>query len=489
MHRSDRTAPRFASPDHADCWHRIRAHVGSGQGHALDLVDVLVRKFRWDRAYAEAAVEEYRRFCFLAATDDTGVTPSAEVDEVWHLHLQHTRDYWEHFCPRVLRMDLHHEPGGRSRGRDRVFRAQYAETLARYQAVFGPPPEAFWPGMVARFGASPRFLTVDAHRVWVVPRWRIEASRRVALTIGIALAALMLAPAALALAANPLDWDGPTFLKLYLVLLAAALAGGLFVRRGPDEEGTATHTGLSPYEAAYLAGGTARVVDAATADLMARGAAHWDASRQLLQVSSTTGLPAPADAIARAFQATPDLRQAAPRIEAAVAPLVQGLRMRRLLLDAQEGRARARRSALPALLVFGLGLAKVGVGIARDRPVGYLVILSFAALVMSVLFLRANLRVTAAGRRALRRARRDHAAAMRAPRGQDVAIAVALVGTSVLAGTAYAAYHDWRQPPGSSDSGGSFSSDSSGSSSSDSSDSGGGSSGCGGCGGCGGGGD
>lgn len=472
-------SPNFSSaadPESAEAlWDRIRTHLGSGDGR-LDLAATLVRKFHWTCDHAEAAVEEYRRFCFLAATDEAGVSPSAEVDEVWHLHLQHTRDYWDRFCPQVLRKNLHHEPGGRSRTRDRVFRAQYAETLARYQQVFGPPPEAFWPGTVARFDASPRFRTVDTRHAWILrrPTWSLA-------TVSMLLLALMAAPAAFALPANPLDWDGPSFLKLYLVLGVAALVAGIRTRRGTASERDAGGAALSPYEAAYLSGGAPRVVDAAIAELLARGTATWEPSSQTVQVYPTMGLPAPLDAVVRQLHSTPDPKRALPLIEPALSPLVQTLRLRGLLLDEDAARERARRAALPAFVVFGLGLAKIGVGLARDRPVGFLVLLSIAVLIMAVVLLRSTARVTGAGRRALMRSRRDHAAAMRAPRQQDMAIAVALLGTAALAGTAYAAYHDWRQPAGSSDSGGSSSS-----CSSDGGDSGGGSSGCGGCGGGGG---
>jgi hypothetical protein len=30
------------------------------------------------------------------------VTPSEQVDQVWHLHLTYTRSYWDEFCPNVL---------------------------------------------------------------------------------------------------------------------------------------------------------------------------------------------------------------------------------------------------------------------------------------------------------------------------------------------------------------------------------------------------
>lgn len=489
---------RFASPAHADCWGRIQAHLGSSEHHALDLAAVLVRKFRWSRDHAEAAVEEYRRYCFLAATNESGVSPSAEVDEVWHLHLQHTRDYWERFCPQVLRMSLHHEPGGRSRARDGVFRTQYADTLARYQQVFGPPPEAFWPGTVARFDAPPRFRAIDTRHAWVLRRPTWWRTPRVAMT-AIATASVLLltlfavSPAAFALPTSPLDWDGPSFLKLYLLLAALALIVGVQIRRGPARESATGGAALSPYEAAYLAGGAARVVDAAIAELLAREIATWEPSSQTVQVYLTSGLPAPLDAVVRQLHSTPDPKRALPMIEPALSPLVQTLRLRGLLLDEDAARERARRASLPAFLMVGLGLAKIGVGIWRDRPVGFLMLLTLAMFIVGTVLLRSPVRVTRAGRSALDRARTDHAAAMRAPRQQDLAIAVALLGTTALAGTAYAAYHDWRQPAGSdsssgtSDSGGSStSSDSSGSSSSGSSDSGG-SSGCGGCGGGGGG--
>ena len=478
-------------------WDRIRTHLGPGDGQ-LDLAANLVHKYRWSRDHAEAAVEEYRRFCFLAAADEAGVTPSAEVDEVWHLHLQHTRDYWERFCPQVLRMPLHHEPGGRSGARDRVFRAQYAETLARYQQIFGPPPEAFWPGTVARFDAPPRFRAIDTRRAWVLrrPAWTFWSAPRVAVTIATAsvlLLALFVSPAAFALPASPLDWDGPSFLKLYLLLAALALIVGVQIRRGPAGDIGTGGAALSPYEAAYLAGGAARVVDAAIAELLAREIATWEPSSQTVQVYLTSGLPAPLDAVVRQLHSTPDPKRALPMIEPALSPLVQTLRLRGLLLDEDAGRERARRASLPAFLTAGLGVAKIGAGIWRDRPVGFLILLTLAMFIAGTVLLRSPVRVTRAGRRALDRARTDHAAAMRAPRPHDLAIAVALLGTTALAGTAYAAYHDWRQPAGSdsgsgtSDSGGSStSSDSSGSSSSCSSDSGG-SSGCGGCGGGGGG--
>ena len=475
----------FASPDHAALWNCIHAHLGPGEGQ-LDLAAILAAKFRWTRDHAERAVEEYRRFCFLAASGDEGVSPSAEVDEVWHLHLQYTRDYWERFCPQVLRMSLHHEPGGRSRTQDRRFRAQYAETLARYQAVFGAPPEAFWPSSTKRFDATPRFRTIDRERVMVLRRPRL---RPAALAAGLfALLMTGLVPAAFALPANPLDWDGASFLKLYLLLCVGALVAGGVMRKLARGGGDTSTVSLTPYEAAYLAGGAPRVLDAAVADLLARGAATWEPSSNTIQITANPGrLPMPLDGIAGLLRTTPDPTRALRSVDDVLGPLRQNLQHRRLILDDDGARALARSGSMPALLVAAFGAAKIAIGVMRDRPVGFLMVLAGVMLVAGLLFRRVGSRMTGAGKKTLLRTRIDHAAATRAPRPQDMAIAVALIGTSVLAGTALAAYHTHRVPPDSGGSDGGSSGSDSGGGGGDSGGDGGGSSGCGGCGGGGGG--
>lgn len=207
-----------------------------------------------------------------------------------------------------------------------------------------------------------------------------------------------------------------------------------------------------------------------------------------MQVWRSKDLPWPLDVVSRHLATVPDPARAVRTIEPVLEPIRQNLMLRGLMLDEEGARGRARRAALPVLLVLTLGVAKVVVGVARDRPVGFLVFLCLVMLIALFVYLRTGSRITPAGQKALRRARIEHAAAIRAPRSQDMAIAVALLGTAALAGTAYAAYHQARVPPGDS---GSSGSDSGGSSNSDSSSGGGdsgGSSGCGGCGGGGGGG-
>ncbi len=61
---------------------------GDGQ---LPFATRLARENGWSLAYARRAIEEYRRFVFLALVAGHPVTPSDQVDQVWHLHLTYTR--------------------------------------------------------------------------------------------------------------------------------------------------------------------------------------------------------------------------------------------------------------------------------------------------------------------------------------------------------------------------------------------------------------
>ncbi|PTA69116.1 glycine-rich domain-containing protein [Deinococcus arcticus] len=132
-----------------------------------DLPPALLRRLahtqRWTPAQTQAAAQEYRRFVFLAATCPHPVTPSRAVDEVWHLHLTFTRDYWECLTP-LLPRPLHHEPGEGSPDEAARFAAQYAQTLDAYAAAFGhPAPEELWPRprpMAARAPAAPARRTL-----------------------------------------------------------------------------------------------------------------------------------------------------------------------------------------------------------------------------------------------------------------------------------------------------------------------------------------
>ncbi|MBL0029345.1 MAG: TIGR04222 domain-containing membrane protein [Rhodanobacteraceae bacterium] len=490
----DRTGQTLESPWTESTraqWQRLREHAFEDAQAPLDFAAKLACEQGWSRDQALAAIEEYRRYCFLASVEAGMVVPSVAVDEVWHLHLTYSEDYWLRFCPAALGFAFHHRPGGLVRGDSAQYRRGYADTLAHYERWFGAPPERWWPGTAERFRAPARFRRVDTEQVWLV-RKPVWPRRPTAIAAGVAatVTALMASSFAEAASLNPLDWSGPKFLLLFMVLMIISLSFALAQRRQVGVARASSVSGLDPSAVALLAGGESRVVERVVGELLARNAAQFDARSAHLQIKHVPdGLDATADAITRELQRDGNLGTLATRSAGAMAPLRRGLEQRGLMWDRDAAAAFARRSAVAPLLVLGLGVAKIAIGIARDRPVALLVVLCVLLAIATLVLWFKRPGQTQAGRDALAALRQQHARAVRAPRDHEWPIALALVGSSVLAGTAYAAFHDYRQPAStssSSDSSSSSSSDS-GSSDSGSSDSGGGDSG-GGCGGCGGGG-
>ncbi len=98
----------------------------------------------WTEAQTARAIEEYRRYIYLAVVSDGQATPPEDVDCVWHLHLTYTRNYWEELCGKVLGRPLHHEPS-RGESEDARFAEQYAATRALYREEFGrTAPAVVW---------------------------------------------------------------------------------------------------------------------------------------------------------------------------------------------------------------------------------------------------------------------------------------------------------------------------------------------------------
>ncbi|MBK9201074.1 MAG: hypothetical protein IPL73_01245 [Candidatus Obscuribacter sp.] len=97
-------------------WARVEAFEIDEPGAPAPFSVRLAREQNWTIELAREAVEEYKRFMFLAVAAGHPVTPSATVDEVWHLHLIYTRSYWEDFCVKVLDRIIHHDPGNGKEG-------------------------------------------------------------------------------------------------------------------------------------------------------------------------------------------------------------------------------------------------------------------------------------------------------------------------------------------------------------------------------------
>ena len=280
------------SPDSLALYEKIQAFSLDAIDAIYPLSGRLVRQNRWSLVYTQRTIEEYKKFVLLAMIAGHPVTPSEQVDQVWHLHLIYSYSYWEEFCPKVLGRSLHHGPTKGGAQEELKYRDRYRKTLKAYERTFGyAAPSDIWPMSDRRFGIDTQVERVNVKQNWVIPKpalpnifsnsfnrsyfWpKIGRSwQLVGLAIGLALGISGCT------AVNPLEMTGPEFLALYfrlgiLVLMVRLVYLGLGLvyywwgRRGPESGSAIVIQNLNPYELAYLKGGETRVVDLAVTSLV-----------------------------------------------------------------------------------------------------------------------------------------------------------------------------------------------------------------------------
>lgn len=151
-------------------WNRLSALDFDAADVAFPFSARLARENAWTKAFAAKAIEEYRKFCFLAVHANHPVTPSDDVDQVWHLHLTYSRHYWDRLCGDTLERPLHHGPTDGGAAEDRKFHDWYENTLASYGRYFGEPPKDLWPSASERFDARHDFARIDRRDVVTLDR-------------------------------------------------------------------------------------------------------------------------------------------------------------------------------------------------------------------------------------------------------------------------------------------------------------------------------
>lgn len=301
---------------------------------------------------------------------------------------------------------------------------------------------------------------------------------------------------------NPFDLRGPQFILLYLVVLGTAVLVALILRkwlRSPHDEPLMQGQELDPYETAYLMGDRF-AVDAAIGMLVKREVINVNAQTGTLSVKSR--LPQDSHSFEQAVYAVLASGAVPPinYVRRALAPQVVQLgtrpRARGLIISDEQSYLARIVSAFIILMVAAFGALKILIGILRDRPVFFLVVLCILTGVIAFLFFKSVPRLTGAGEKYLRNLKRQKAALEATARtqpnllaGPDLALAMGLFGVGVL-GMGYGPMEDLKTAMrAQTTSGGSFSSssDSSSSSGSGCSSSSCSSSSCGGggCGGCG----
>ena len=232
-------------------WNRLLALDFDDRASPLSFSARLARDNGWSRRFATRAIDEYRKFCFLAVHAGHPVTPSDEVDQVWHLHLTYSRHYWDELCRTALKRPLHHGPTQGGAREDRKYRDWYAATLKSYRRYFGDPPKQLWPAAAERFDVHNDFVRINRRDVVTVDRSVLRRAALASLAGGAAIAA----GAALAQAEGAAAGPGVVFgvlvaVALPLMLIVAALRarrrnGAKAAKRSTSDGGAAVVGGSS----------------------------------------------------------------------------------------------------------------------------------------------------------------------------------------------------------------------------------------------------
>ena len=186
-----------------DLWARIDALSLDDPQAAFAFSRRLARDNGWSVTFSRRVIREYKRFVYLSQVSDSPVTPSDEVDQVWHLHLSYTRHYWESMCDQVLSRPLHHGPTRGGVAEEERYIGCYQDTCALYLREFGEkPPKDIWPDTDVRFGEAPFFRRVNTAHAWIIvrPRWldKLGQRTRAALCLAAGLTAASVAGASIA---------------------------------------------------------------------------------------------------------------------------------------------------------------------------------------------------------------------------------------------------------------------------------------------------
>ncbi len=128
-------------------WEALLAMSLPSLGSAVEPFGTILKKNTgWSDNKCEAAIYEYRRFLMVRFVARHPITPSADIDKVWHVHLIHSEHYWNELCGRILGKPFHHNPATGTAGEWARFRDQYLRTLATYETLFrAMPPIGTWP--------------------------------------------------------------------------------------------------------------------------------------------------------------------------------------------------------------------------------------------------------------------------------------------------------------------------------------------------------
>lgn len=367
----------------AHLWQKIDNHKLDQPGAVLPFSKKLAREQGWSTDFTRGAIREYKRFCYLAATASHPVSPSVVVDEVWHLHLTYTQDYWKQFCPNVLGFEFHHNPTLGGSVEKAKHQDWYAKTLKSYQEAFGEdPPARYWLNSPLRV-PDPQAIVVQRRTADLLGKFIVVA------TFG-----TLLAGTVSGYSQSPLDLTGQDFLKIFLVLWVAALAIAAiarYVMRTPAEGDESVTHSLSPVDLAILSNGKLGASNAVLTSMILRRIIEPTPTGKILSLLDPAYQPQTVIEKAVLNQLHSNKPVDTAKVRKSLDPLLDQqeavLEEKGLLLSRSQKRVLAGVTWAIAASPLLLGIPKIMVGIQRDRPVEFLMMLCVFCALASLFFL------------------------------------------------------------------------------------------------------
>ncbi|WP_256010302.1 hypothetical protein [Desertivirga xinjiangensis] len=341
----------------------------------------LAMENNWTINFASEAILEYKKFMYLAAISDSMVSPSEIVDVVWHQHLVDTKSYHQ-FC-QVLGKRIEHIPSTHHPAEYDRFRHAKETTQKLYGEIFGDQPPTFW-----------NYSNIYEPLALGKARYKIRAF----LLLAIPLVLLAYIPLFYLLRNSYVQIGNPGFLIGYVLLFTLILLFLEFYNRKKFAEllnrtsSDAFIFKLDPLELVYLQTGKIENVLHGQVSLMI-DKQKLDFSENILKNQADAAIETVVEYSISEVIDTYGPNRYPPLLKHLIARPV--FRAMENSLDAVKkyfvkshffSRIFYLNFFLLAMTLLA-GFVRLGTGISMDKPVGFLVIILFILLVVSVAFL------------------------------------------------------------------------------------------------------